>query len=278
VKRLLLTLIPVAAFAAAPSNDWSPNLTTSAAWVTNVSNGEAVWDRVNTLLLSADALSSSQYTLTRSDIIHVTLHLAGDWYPRFQAVNRAAGGLRVDWQHTFGKDEFAPVFTVEAAGDEVITSETLRRGTDTAVTLKLKKQFAAGWRAGLTQCFDDYNAKHVVFDSRSSETAFEIGRDINDATRLTFTGRWRDGDIVTHAQYSRPDLAAIARDLVQVRTFHLPMTAYATKAKTSAARVALIHATTDISAVVLSYEYAQTKRTGLQFENQTVAIAFVQQF
>jgi hypothetical protein len=278
VKRLLLALLPITVFAAAPVNDWSPNVTTSFVWNNNITNGEAVWDRIGTLQVTMDALSSSQRVLTRTDTLHGTLHLSGDWVPRFQALDRAVGGVRGDWQHTFGSNEFAPVFTVEAGGDGIFASETARRGMLATIALKLSKQLGAGWRANVGERLDRYDAKRSVFDSGSSETALEIGRDVNDETRFTLTGRWRDGDVLTYAQYDRPDLQALAHDTRDVSTFHRPMTAYAINAKTTAIKAALIHATSEVSAMVLSYEYAVTKHTGLQFEDQTVALSFIRQF
>jgi hypothetical protein len=278
VKRLLLALLPFTTFAAAPVADWSPNVTTSFVWATNITNGEAVWDRIGTLQVGMDVLSSSQRVLTKSDTLHGTLHLAGDWTPRFSGLNRGIGGLRGDWQHTFGSTELAPTFTVEAAGDGVFTSEQARRGAQTALTLKLAKAFAHGWHIAAAEKFDRYDAKRTVFDSSAAETSVEVSHDLNEETRFALTGRWRDGDVVTYAEFERPDLAAIAHDQTAVNTFHRDMTAYAIDGKTTAVRAALIHATSEVSAMVLWYEYAVTKHTGLQYENQTVGLSFVRQF
>lgn len=278
MKRLLLALLPLSSFAAAPVTDWSPNVTTSFIWANNITNGEAEWDRIGTLQVGMDVLSSSQRVLAKSDTLHGTLHLGGDWVPRFSGLNRGLGGLKGDWQHVLGASELAPVFTLEAGGDAVLTSEQARRGVLAAVTLKLAKEFSHGWRVGVAEKFDRYNANQSVFDSGASETSVELGHDINPETRLTLTGRWRDGDVVTYAEFDRPDLVAISHDQAVVNTFHRAMTAYAVEGKTTAVKAALIHATSDVSAMVLWYEYAVTKHTGLQYENQTVGLSFVRQF
>lgn len=278
MKHLAFLLLPLAAFAAAPATDWSPNLTTNIAWQGNVSNGEASWDRIGTLELNADSLSSSQYALGTTDLFHATVHLGGAWYPRFSQLGRGLLGARVDWQHTFGADEFAPVLSIEAAGDATGTVETARRGVGGGVTVKLSKRFGTAWRAAVSQRFDEYNAKRSVFDNGSRETGIEVSRDLNGSTRLAVSGRWRQGDVVTYAQYDRPDLVGIAHDSAELKTFRTPMTAYATDARTLGGRVAVIHATAEDSAIVLAYDYAQTKRSALRFANWTVSLGFIHQY
>lgn len=279
MKRfLILLLTPLCIRAAAPGNDWAPNLNASIDWINNASNGEAVWDRVDALRLGADVLSSAKYDLTRYDAAHVSVHLAGDWFPRFVKLDRAAGGGRVDWQHTFGTDEWAPIFIAEAGADYVGTVESARRGFDTLVNLKLAKKFGKAWHVAAAEKFDRYDAKRSVFDSGSRESTLEIGRDINPDTRLTFGGRWRTGDVVTYAQFRRPDLVAIAHDSAALTTFKLRQTAYAIDARTVAGRIALVHATAEDTAVIVSYEYSATRSTGLKYANQVISVGFVRQY
>ncbi len=278
MKRLALLLVPLAAYAAAPVTDWSPNFTGTVAWHGNISNGEAVWDRIGALELGADVVASSQYDLSHVDAIHASAHFAADWFPRFYRLTRGAAGARLDWQHTFGNDAFAPVFTVEGSADGIGAVESERQGFDGAITLKLSKKFADAWRVAISERFEQYAAKAGVFDSGSSEAAFEVSRDINDATRFVLSGRWRDGDVVTYAQYHRPDLLAIAHDHLPLRTFHEAMTAYAANGQTVAGRAALVHATTEETALVLAYEYARTTGTNLRFVNQVVSLSFVRQY
>lgn len=279
MKRLVLLLLaPIAAFAAAPTFDWSPNLTLSAAWLNNVTNGEAVWDRIGAMQFGGDVVASSRYAVSPHDTFHLTAHFAADWVPRFYALTRGAAGARLDWQHTFGDDAFAPVFTIEGGGDAVAATEAARRGTDGAVTLRLQKRFEHGWRAALIQRFDRYAAHSPVFDNRSSTTAIEIGRDLNNATRLTLTGSWRDGDVVTYAQYHRPDLLAIAHAYAPLPTFHQNMTAYSATGKTIAGKLALVHATSESAAIELAYEYARTSGTDLRFANQVISLSIIHQY
>ncbi len=278
MKRLALLLLPLSAFAVEPSADWSPNVTASALWQSNVSNGEATWDRIGALQFSADALASGHWDFSRNDVAHATVHLGADYFPRFDALDRGAAGLRADWHHTFGSDALAPVFSVEAGGDFVTTVETARRGTTGSVTVNLRKKLSETWRAAIRHRFERYDAKRSVFDGRGSETTLEIGHDINDTTRLAVSGRWREGDVVTYAEFTRPDLAAIAHDSAALKTFRRDMTAYATDARTVGGRVALIHATTDTTAVIVAYDYSRTSRTDLRFANQTISLSFVEQF
>jgi hypothetical protein len=279
VKRLLLlALFPVAVFAAAPVDNFAPNLTATIAWAGNISNGEAIWDRIDALQLGADVVSTYPLKTYRNDAFHATLHLGGDWYPRFSALTRGALGPRLDWQHTFGPNDFAPVFTVELGADGVFTRESARRGVDGGLTLKLAQRISDTWHASVSERFDDDRAKASVFDNRGSEAAVEIAHDFTESTRWVVGGRWRDGDVVTYAQYDRPDLVAIAHHQATLETFNTPMTAYAAKARTATAKVALIQATSDQTAITVSYEYSRSRGTGLRFESQLIALSFVRQY
>lgn len=279
MKRLLVALLlPFAAHAAAPSYDWAPNLTTTVAWDGNITNGEAVWDRIGALRVNADLIGSSKYDLSASDAVHLTAHFGGDWVPRFDGLNGALAGAHADWQHVFGKDALAPVFTVEGGADMQWVHEKIRRGFASEVTLRLSKRFGSAWRAAILERFDNYNARAHVFDTRGSETTLQVGRDIGPATRVMLSARYRDGDVVTYAQYHRPDLVAIARDYLPVTTFGERMAAYSVKAKTVAGRVALVHATAEDTALELAYEYAQTRTTGLKFADQIVSLSWIRQY
>lgn len=281
MKRLLrlpLALLAATAFAAAPNTDWAPNLTTTTGWHWNLSNGGAVWDRIGGLQVGADVLSSSQYRLGRFDSVHPSLHFGGDWFPRFRALNRGLAGARLDWQHVFGETPAAPVFTIEGEIDAIMPVESARRGTLTAVNVRLAQRFARTWRASLTQRFEEYAAKGAVFDRRSTETIAEIARDFGPVTRITLTGRWREGDVVTYAQFRRPDLLAVAHTTARLDTFRLPMTAYAIDARTVAGRIAIQHAATDDTAVILSYEYSMSTHRDLKFQNPILALSYVIQY
>ncbi len=282
MKRLrhLLPAVFAAAtsFAAAPNADWSPNLTTVTAWHWNISNGGAVWDRIGTLQLGADVLSSSEYQIGRYDSVHPSLHFGGDWFPRFKALNRGIGGARLDWQHRFGDSPRATLFTLEGEVDAVYPVESARRGTLTAINVRLAQRFGRTWRAAVTQRFEDFAAKGAVFDRRSTETIAEIARDFGSLTRVTLTGRWREGDVVTYAQFRRPDLQAVAHTMARLDTFRLPMTAYATEARTIAGRIAVVHATAEDTAVSLSYEYSMSSKGDLKFQNPVLALSYVIQY
>ncbi|PTX91791.1 hypothetical protein [Opitutus sp. ER46] len=279
MKRLLpLLLLPASLFAATPSTDWAPNITGVVAWQGNVTNGGAVWDRISTLQLAFDYLATSRRELSTADAFHLSTHLGGEYFPRFNALARGTLGGRADWQHTFGTSALAPVFTAELAGDGAITGESDRNGFGGTVTFRVDQRFARGWRAALRERLDAYKAGDVVFDSRSHETAIEIGHDFSEDMRVTLTGRWRQGDVVTHAQYNRPDLAAVAHHQKLVDTFKDPMTAYAADARTIGARLAFIRAIAPDTALMLSYEYAQTKHRDVQFENQTIALTHIRQY
>ena len=283
MKQLCLFLLPLAAFAAAPSNDWAPNLTASATWHGNISNGSAVWDRIGTFELGADIVASSGHQLSPADTLTPTLHLAGDWFPRFHGLDDGMLGARIEWRHIFGPDSSAPILAVEAGGDGVLTGEQARRGLLGFVSLRVSKQFGSRWRIAVGERFERYNASQRVFDRESSETTIEISRDINEEARFVLSGRWRQGDVVTYAHSdlpypARPDLDAVAHDFAPSSTFHRPMIAYAADARSIGGRAAFVHAMAPDTAVIFAYDYSNTDERAVKFENHSFSLSWVRQY
>jgi hypothetical protein len=260
------------------ADDWAPNLTATAGWHSNATSADRSADQLDSLQLNADILAARRYPVGRDDALVLTGHLAGDWWPRYDALTRGAAGGRAEWRHQFGTDPRAPILAIEGTADFVEIRESGRRGVSTGVNASLRKRFNEFTRATLRHEVSWFDAKIGTFDSGASETSIELDRDLTPNTRLTFAARFRDGDIVTYATGFRPDLEARAPNRVELDTFDRLMTAYRIDATTWSGRVGLVRALDDRSAVILSYEYRNTTRGPLRFPNHLLAIALVYQF
>lgn len=260
------------------ADDWAPNLTATAAWHSNATLADRSSDQLESLQINADILAGQRYPFGRDDALILTGHLAGDWWPRYNDLTRGAAGGRAEWRHQFGSDARAPAFALEGAADFVETKESGRRGFSTGVTASVRKRFNDVTRATLRHEVSWFNARYGTFDSAASETSLELDRDLTPRTRLTFSARFRDGDIVTYASGGRPDLEDRAPNRIELNTFDRLMTAYRIDAATWSGRAALVRALDDSSAIVISYEYRNTTRGPLRFPDHLLSVALVHQF
>jgi hypothetical protein len=259
------------------ADNWQPNFTTGAVWHNNATNATGL-DQIDSLQLRADLLAAQKYPLGRDDALQLSGHLGGDWWPRYNGLMTGAAGGRAEWRHTFGIAAHAPVFSVGGAADAIGAKETGRRGVATGLTAALSKRFNDLTRGTLSHEVTWMAARYGTYDAAASETKLEIDRDLNDLTRITFAGLFRDGDIVTYAEGTRPDLVALAPHRLDVDTFGRPMTAYRVDARTWGAKVAFARALDPDTALIVAYEWRDTKRQTLSFTNNLLSIALVHQF
>lgn len=260
------------------AEDWAPNLTFSATWHDNASNSESSDDQIDSLELGADILSSQRYPFGKQDVLQLTGHFAGEWWPRYDDLLGGAVGARAAWQHTFGTDKWAPVASAEIGGDFFESRESGRRGTAAALTFALRKRFNDHWRGAITQQFEQRYARAAVFDQEAAETNVELSYDVSDVTRLTLGGMFRDGDVVTYSGNPRGEVAAIASAQRDLTTFGRAMTAYSVDARTWGAKASIVRALDESSAIIASYAWRTTEGKPVQFQNQRLSIAVVTQF
>jgi len=260
------------------ADDWAPNLTVHATWHDNASNAESSADQIDSLALGTDILSSQRYKLGNQDVFQLTGHFAGEWWPRYADLLGGAVGARAAWLHTFGAGNLAPVVSAEIGGDLFESRESGRRGAAAALTLALRKRFNDQWRGAITQQFDRRYARAAVFDQEATETTIELSYDLTDVARLTLGALYRDGDVVTYSGNPRGEVAAIASAQRELDTFGRPMTAYSVDARTWGAKVSVVRALDESSAIIASYAWSSTEGKPVQFMNQRLSIAIVTQF
>ena len=262
----------------ARADGWTPALTLAAAWHDNASNAGASADRIGALHTGAELLLSERYGVARDDSLIVSARFAGDWWQRYRGLSRGAAGARIEWQHKFGLGALVPVASVELAADAVAAAESGRRGIGTGITFALRKRFNDLWRATLTQEFARHDARQAVFDRAGAETALEVGREITEFTRFALRLNYRRGDVLSYATPPRPDLVALAPNRANVETFGRPMVAYSIGARSVGARAAYVRTLNEQSAVILAYEWRETKRSPLHYVNHLVSVALAHRF
>jgi hypothetical protein len=260
------------------ADDWAPNLNVTAAWDSNATNADEPSDQIDSLRLTGDILASQRYAFGRDDALYAAMHFGGEWWPRYNGLTSGTVGGRAEWRHQFGPDPRAPIVALEGFADAVIAKETGRRGVATGVLLSARKRFNDLTRGTVVHEISWFDARYGTYDRAASETSLELDRDLSPVMRITLTGRFRDGDVVSYASGARPDLEALAPQRVETGNFARTMTAYRIDAQTWSARAAFVRALDDSSAVVLGYEWRRTKRESFTFRNHILSVALIHQF
>lgn len=274
----LLVLWSFGLLPSATADDWAPNATLSAVWNSNATNANLDSDQIDTLQFKADILASQRYGLGQDDSFHLSGHAAGEWWPRYDGLLGGAIGARLEWRHKFGLGALAPVISIEAAADGTMAREDGRSGASTGVTLSFRKRLNNTTRLTVSHEIARQDARQPAFDREGNESSIELDRDLSDVTRLTFTLRHRNGDVLSYATPPRPDLVALAPNRVLVETWGRPMVAYSIDARTWSARAALTRAVDETTAIVAAYEWRTSKRKTLSYVNHLVSVALVHQF
>jgi hypothetical protein len=260
------------------ADNWAPNLTATATWHSNATNADLTSDQLESLQLNADILASERYALGRDNTVRLTARFAGDWWPRYSALLRGSAGGRAEFRHQFGPDPLAAVVAIEGAADGVETKEVGRSGIGTAVTIRVSKRLNTLTRVEAWHEVSWYNARLGTYDYGASESALEIHRDLTPVMRLIFAARFRDGDIVTHASGSRPELEDRAPHRTETTTFDRSMTAYRLDAQTWSGRLSIVRAFDDTTAILVGYEHRESRRGPLRFPDHLLSVAIIHQF
>ena len=262
----------------AAADNWAPNLTMTTAWHSNATNANRSSDQLDSLQINADVLASERYAFGRDDSVRLTAHFAGDWWPRYDTLLKGAAGGRAELRHQFGADPLAPIIAIEGAADVIETKERGRRGFRLGGIASLRKRFDSKTRATVSHEVSWYNARLGTYDFGASETAIELDRDLTNVMRVTLRARFRNGDILTYASGSRPDLEDRAPHRLETNTFDRLMTAYRIDAQTWSGGLSLVRALDDSTAILLAYEYRHSTRGPLRFPDHLLSIALIHQF
>ena len=273
---LLLVFVPLA-FAGLPA-DWATNITTAATWNSNATNADRSSDTIGALQLRADASVTHRIALGTDDALFTGGDLTAEAWPRFDGLNRATLGPRLAWQHKFGLGALAPTITTELSGDAVFAHETDRSGLSGGVTVALRKRFDFATRLSLTHEWTRHDARTLVFDRTSRETALELARDLDERWQLSLALRYRQGDVLSYATPPRADLVALAKVRVPNTTFDRSFVVYSLDARTLTGSASLSYALDNATSLNVAYDYRDTARGPLRYVNHLVSAGLARQF
>jgi hypothetical protein len=262
----------------ARADNWAPNITTTAGWNINAPNADHSADQADALQLKSELLAAQSYVHGRDDTLRLVLRMGGEWWTRYHALTAGSGGARAEWQHKFGVNAVAPVLIGAFEAFGALPKESGRTGAGASFSLGVRKRFDDLTRGSLSHTVTRFDARNSVFDRTANESTLEIDRDLTDLARLSLAGQYRDGDLVSYALGPRPDLTALASRQAALATFGGGRTAYRIDARTWSARLALLRAVTENSAVILAYEWSESHRGSFASTATVLSLSLVHQY
>jgi hypothetical protein len=275
-RALALSLLP--SLALAEPLGWAPNITATATWDSNVTNADRSSDVIGALQLRADLATAARLALDTDNALIVSAHLVAESWPRSQGLDQLSVGPRVGWQHKFGLGAFAPVFAVELAGDLIFARETERSARAGSLTLLWRKRFDTTTRLAFKQEFARRDARELLFDRTGAETSLELAHDLDELWSLSFTARWRKGDVLSYATPPRPDLVALAHVREAYDFFGRSFVAYSLETHSLSGSIAATRALGLRTWLIVCYEARRTERSPMRYVNHLVSTALVRQF
>ncbi len=275
-RAAFFIVLPLLARAAGA--DWAPNITTNATWNSNATNANRLSDVIGALALRADLASSARFALDTDDAVFAGIKLTAEAWPRFDGLDHASLGPRLAWQHKFGLGAHAPVFSLELGGDAIAAREPARRARAGSARVAVRQRLDNATRVILAQEFSRHDTRDFVFDRTGAETSLEVVRDLDERWSLSFTARWRTGDVQSYATPPRPELVALAKIRQPNTTFDRPMVVYSLDARSLSGGLAATRTLGSDTSLTFRYEWRQTERGPLRYVNQLVSAILARQF
>jgi hypothetical protein len=257
---------------------WAPNLTTTATWDSNASNADRSADVIGALQLRSEFAAATRLALDTDNALLLGGHLVAEAWPRFQGLDQVSFGPRLTWQHKFGLGALAPVFALELGADLLHARMRERNAVAGTAALVWRKRLDEATRLILKQEFARRDTRELLFDRTGAESSFELDRELDENWSLSFTARWRHGDVLAYATPPRPDLVALAHAREAYDVFHRPFVAYSVETHSLGGSLAASRALARKTWLLFCYEWRETNRQPLHYVNHLVSAALVHQF
>ncbi len=275
-KALLLSVL-IATVPAAARADWRLGAETGVLYDSNLSNSDRSSDIRDDWAWRTEARIGNGFQLTRD----LRLDLAGDLrsalWARFDGFDEIGPGASVGLRYRFGLGRQAPWVLLEDRIGYDRFRETFRSVWDESLHLRtgvaISERIAV--EAGYT--FENLAAPGRFFDQQGNRADARIIFDATTALQVGLGYSYRNGDIISYAVPSRPDIFEIASVRPTVTTFgtNPAYNAYRLQGVTHAVSFFAAYALTKYFSVQASYEYAATSHDPLHYENHIVEAKIV---
>jgi hypothetical protein len=257
---------------------WTPSLSARATWDSNASNADRPADVIGALQLRTDLGATAHLVLDADNTVAFGGQVIAESWPRFSGLDQVSLGPRLTWQRKVGFGAYAPVFALELGGDLLRARMHERNALAGTGALSWRQRLDDATRILARQEFERRDARELLFDRTGAESSFAIDRELDESWSVSFTARWRHGDVLAYATPPRPEIVALSHAHEPYDAFHQPFVAYSLDAHSLSGSLAATRALARKTWLLFSYEWRETSRRPLHYVNHLVSATLVHQF
>ncbi|HEX4665686.1 MAG TPA: hypothetical protein VH207_03725 [Chthoniobacterales bacterium] len=252
--------------------DWRLGGETGAVYESNISNSDRTSDVRDDWAWRSNVRLSNGYQVLRDLRLTLGADLRGQVWGRFGAFNEIGAGLSAHLRYRFGLGRRAPWIALEERIGYDGFQETGRSNWDESLTLRGGIVISDRLALEAGYIFKNLAASDDFFDEQSHSANARLIVDLTSSLQIALGYSYRDGDVLSYATPSRPDIFALASERRPVTTFGSnPLyTAYRLKAQTHAVSISASYALTKYISAQVAYRYSTTSHDPLHYENHSV--------
>jgi hypothetical protein len=253
--------------------DWRIEAGTSGLYDSNLSNSDRESDRKDDWAWVTNVLFANGWQLTRDLRLSVGGDFRGEVWSQYDSFNAIGGGALATVRYRFGLGSQAPWIALEERIGYDRFQEEDWSGWDELVRLRGGVSLSQRIALEVDYTFENISARDNFFSRQSNSIHFRAIGELTSAWQLAIGYTYRQGDVISYAVPSRPDIFAVAQTVRPgVTTFgSSPLyNAYRLVGHTHSMSILTSYAITTSMSVRLSYEYAVTLRDPLRYQNHRV--------
>lgn len=253
--------------------DWIRDLRGEFLFNDNLSNSNRSSDQRDDFAVAGQAHFGRFDEITDHLRLTMTADLDAQAFASYEDFNRLFLGSTASLRYRFGFGAMAPFVRVEASGGYANFEQNLRDGGRYRAGITAGKRITERLAIEASYVFEDIGGQIRVFDQRSNSFALTASFDLTQTTRLTAGYEFRDGEVVSYAVPPRPDIVALANARRTVATFGPPYVAYNLDAVTHSLQIGVSQALTPSISISARYEWQQTSRAQLDYQNNLLRLS-----
>lgn len=280
MRRTRLWFLVWVLFALIPGarGDWRIEGETGVVYQSNLSNSDREADVKDDWAWTADARVANGLQLGRDWRVTVAVDGRAFVWGEFCGFDEVGAGFSADLRYRFGLGAQAPWVSVGGRIGYDQFRENFRSGCDGSVRVRggmpISQRLAL--EAGYT--FENLAAADAFFDRQAHRLELRLIFDLTSSCQIGIGYFYRNGNVISYAIPPRPDIFSFAPVRPGITTFGTNPTynAYNFRGTTNAISAFAAYTLGKYWALKVDYEYSETSRHSLHYQNHLVAakIAF----
>jgi hypothetical protein len=248
--------------------DWRVDAETGAFYDSNLSNSDRASDVKDDWAWQSNLRVANGFQLARDLRMNLAVDVSEDVWVRYDAFSNVAPGGTASLRYRFGLGRLAPWILVEDRLAYAAFKENDRSGVDNR--FRIKGGFGISERLSVEAAytFENYDAKNPFWDLSGNSGAIRLTFDVTSSLQVALGYLYRNGEVISYAIPSRPDIFAIASARESVNSFgNPPYTAYRLRGSTNALSASAGYTIGKYISLQVNYEFRKTTDGPLDYVN-----------